>query len=104
LYDSFTITALLQLEDLGFCKKGEAGAFAEGGRIELGGALPINTHGGLLSYAHPGATGGMAHIIEAARQIRGECGDRQVSGAELALATNVSAVSSTHSVCILAKD
>ncbi len=104
LYDSFTITALLQLEELGFCKKGEAGPFAEGGRIELGGELPINTHGGLLSYAHPGATGGMAHIIEAARQIRGECGERQVRDAELALATNVSAVSSTHSVCILAKD
>jgi acetyl-CoA acetyltransferase len=104
LYDSFTITALLQLEDLGFCKKGEAGPFAEGGRIELGGELPINTHGGLLSYAHPGSTGGMAHIIEATRQVRGECGPRQVPDVELALATNVSAVSSTHSVCILAKD
>lgn len=104
LYDSFTITALLQLEDLGFCAKGEAGPFAEGGRLELGGALPINTHGGMLSYAHPGATGGMAHIIEAVRQLRGECGPRQVADAELAVATNVSAVSSTHSVCILARD
>lgn len=104
LYDSFTITALLQLEDLGFCAKGEAGPFAEGGRLELGGALPINTHGGMLSYAHPGATGGMAHIVEAVRQLRGECGPRQVADAELAVATNVSAVSSTHSVCILARD
>jgi len=104
LYDSFTITALLQLEDLGFCKKGEAGAFAEGGRIELGGALPINTHGGMLSYAHPGATGGMAHIVEAVRQLRGECGPRQVQGCEVAVATNVSAVSSTHSVAVLTRD
>ena len=103
LYDSFTITALLQLEDLGFCKKGEAGPFAEGGRLELGGELPINTHGGMLSYAHPGATGGMAHIVEAVRQLRGECGDRQVANCEVALATNVSAVSSTHSVAVLTR-
>ncbi|MEG3152564.1 thiolase family protein [Sphingomonas sp. ZT3P38] len=103
LYDSFTITALLQLEDLGFCKKGEAGPFAEGGRLELGGELPINTHGGMLSYAHPGATGGMAHIVEAVRQLRGECGDRQVVDCEVALATNVSAVSSTHSVAVLTR-
>ncbi len=104
LYDSFTITALMQFEDLGFCAKGEGGSFVENGRIELGGTLPTNTHGGLLSFAHPGASGGMHHIIEAARQLRGECGARQVEGAALALATNVSAVSSNHSVCILAPD
>ena len=104
LYDSFSITALLQLEDLGFCKKGEGGAFAEGGRIELGGALPINTNGGMLSFAHTGTSGGMHHFIEAARQIRGECGPRQVEGAELAIATNVSAVASNHSLCIMGRD
>lgn len=101
LYDSFTITVLMQFEDLGYCAKGEGGAFAEGGRIELGGELPVNTHGGLLSF---GSSGGINHIIEAARQMRGECGDRQVPDAQLALATNVSAVASNHSIAILGRD
>ena len=104
LYDSFSITALMQFEDLGFCKKGEAGAFVADGRIRLGGALPTNTHGGLMSFAHPGSSGGMHHIVEAVRQLRGECGPRQVADAGIALATNVSAVSSNHSVCILGRD
>lgn len=104
IYDSFTITALLQFEDLGFCAKGEGGAFVEGGRIELGGALPVNTHGGLLSYAHPGMPGGIFHMIEGVRQLRGECGARQVPDAKLGLVTNVSAVASNHSVCVLARD
>ena len=104
LYDSFTITVLLQLEDLGFCKKGEGGAFAEGGRLELGGALPVNTYGGMLSFAHTGTSGGLHHFIEAARQVRGECGPRQVKDAEIAIATNVSAVASNHSLAILGRD
>ncbi len=104
IYDSFTITALMQFEDLGFCKKGEGGAFVEGGRIELGGALPTNTHGGLLSYAHPGMPGGIFHLIEAVRQLRHDCGPRQVADARVALATSVSAVASNHSVCILGRD
>ncbi len=101
LYDSFTITVLLQLEDLGYCAKGEGGAFAENGRLELGGDLPVNTHGGLLSF---GSSGGINHIIEATRQMRGECGPRQVPDAKLALATNVSAVASNHSIAILGRD
>ena len=101
LYDSFTITVLMQFEDLGYCAKGEGGAFAQNGRIELGGELPVNTHGGLLSF---GSSGGINHIIEAARQMRGECGDRQVPNAQLALATNVSAVASNHSIAILGRD
>ena len=101
LYDSFTITVLMQFEALGYCAEGEGGAFAEGGRIELGGELPINTNGGLLSF---GSSGGINHIIEAARQIRGECGDRQVPNAELSLVTNVSAVASNHSIAILGRD
>lgn len=104
IYDSFTITALMQFEDLGFCKKGEGGAFVEGGRIELGGELPVNTHGGLLSFAHPGMPGGIFHLIEAVRQLRHECGARQVPDARVALATSVSAVASNHSVCILGRD
>jgi len=104
LYDSFTITALAQYAELGFCAHGEAGAFVEGGRIELGGELPTNTHGGMLSFAHPGATGGMHHFIEAVRQLRGGCGPRQVPDAGVGLVTNVSAVASTHAVCILGRD
>ena len=104
IYDSFTITALLQFEDLGFCAKGEGGSFVEGGRIELGGELPVNTHGGLLSHSHAGMPGGLFHMIEAVKQVRGECGPRQVENVEVALATNVSAVASNHSVCLFGKD
>ena len=104
IYDSFTITALVQFEDLGFCKKGEGGAFVEGGRLELGGALPTNTFGGLLSFAHPGMPGGVFHLIEGVRQLRGECGPRQVRDARIALVTSVSAVLSNHSVAILGRD
>ena len=104
IYDSFTITALLQFEDLGFCAKGEGGAFVEGGRIELGGELPVNTHGGLLSHSHAGMPGGLFHMIEAVKQVRGECGPRQVENVQVALATNVSAVASNHSVCLFGKD
>lgn len=104
IYDSFTITALMQFEDLGFCAKGEGGAFVEGGRIELGGELPCNTHGGLLSFAHPGMPGGIFHLIEAVRQVRHDCGPRQVPDASVALATSVSAVASNHSICILGRD
>ena len=104
LYDSFTITVLLQLEDLGFCRKGEGGAFAQGGRLELGGQLPINTYGGMLSCAHTGTSGGLHHYIEAVRQLRGESEERQVRDAEIAIATNVSAVASNHALAILGRD
>jgi acetyl-CoA acetyltransferase len=83
IYDSFTITVLLTLENLGFCKPGEGGAFVENGRIALGGALPVNPDGGGLSSNHPGMRG-IFLVIEAVRQLRGECGPRQVQGAELA--------------------
>lgn len=85
LYDSFTITVLLTLENLGFCKAGEGGSFVTGGRIGLGGELPVNPDGGGLSSNHPGMRG-IFLVIEAVRQLRGECGPRQVAGAELALA------------------
>jgi len=83
LYDSFTITVLLTLECLGFCKPGEGGGFVEGGRIGLGGALPVNPDGGGLSSNHPGMRG-IFLVIEAVRQLRRDCGERQVEGAELA--------------------
>ena len=86
LYDEMTFATILQLEDYGFCKKGEGGPFVEGGRIELGGELPVNTHGGFLSegYIH-----GLNHVVEAVQQLRGEAGTRQVRDAEIALSTGV---------------
>lgn len=83
-YDSFTITALLHLEDLGFCAKGEGGPFVEDGKLGPGGSLPTNTNGGGLSYTHPGMYG-MFLIVEAVRQLRGEA-TAPVQGAEVAVA------------------
>jgi acetyl-CoA acetyltransferase len=83
IYDSFTITLLATLENLGFCKPGEGGDFVSGGRIRLGGQLPVNPDGGGLSSNHPGMRG-IFLVIEAVRQLRGEAGDRQVAGAGLA--------------------
>jgi acetyl-CoA acetyltransferase len=85
IYDSFTITVLVTLENLGFCKPGEGGAFVSGGRIGLGGALPLNPDGGGLSSNHPGMRG-IFLVIEAVKQLRGECGERQVADARVALA------------------
>ena len=84
LYDSFTITVLATLENLGFCKRGEGGAFVEGGRLRLGGALPVNPDGGGLSSNHPGMRG-IFLVIEAVHQLRGECGERQVRDAAVGL-------------------
>ena len=84
IYDCFTWIVLCQLEDMGFCKKGEGGAFVEGGRLRLDGDLPTNTHGGLLSQAH---MLGLNHVVELVRQLRGEAGRAQVAGAEIGLAT-----------------
>ena len=99
-YDSFTITSLLHLEDLGFCAKGEGGAFVEDGRTGPGGALPMNTNGGGLSYTHPGMYG-MFLIVEAVRQLRGEAGPRQVDGAEIAVAHGSGMVLSVMSTLVL---
>jgi len=101
IYDCFTITVIVELEDLGFCAKGEGGSFVEGGRIALGGALPITTHGGLLSGGHPGLPGGFLHVVEGIRQLRGEAGARQVADAELALVHGNGGVASIHATLIL---
>ncbi|CAN5420893.1 hypothetical protein BH09ACT8_BH09ACT8_34200 [soil metagenome] len=83
IYDAFTYMLLLTLEDLGFCAKGEGGALVESGALRLGGALPTNTDGGGLSACHPGQRG-LFLLVEAVRQLRGECGPRQVPEAKLA--------------------
>jgi len=99
-YDSFTITALLHLEDLGFCAKGDGGPFVEDGKLGPGGSLPTNTNGGGLSYTHPGMYG-MFLIVEAVRQLRGECGPRQVDQAEVAVAHGSGMVLSCMSTIVL---
>lgn len=100
LYDCFTITVLVLLEDLGFCERGEAAGLVESGAIGLGGTLPTNTHGGLLSYSN----GALLHVVEAVRQLRGQAGDRQVEGAETALVHMQGGVLSTHSTLVLGTD
>jgi acetyl-CoA acetyltransferase len=83
LYDAFTYMLLITLEDLGFCPKGEGGAFVEDGRLRLDGTLPTNTDGGGLSACHPGQRG-LFLLVEAVRQLRGQCGPRQVADAKIA--------------------
>jgi acetyl-CoA acetyltransferase len=100
LYDAFTINTILFLEDLGFCSKGEGGRFVEGGRIAPGGALPVNTNGGGLSCVHPGMNG-LFGIVEAVRQLRGDCGARQVKGAEIAVAHGNGGVLSSQATVVL---
>ncbi len=84
-YDAFTVMPPLFAEDCGFCEKGEGGAFLSAGRSAPGGAFPMNTNGGGLSFGHPGMYG-IFTVVESVLQLRGECGDRQVAGAEIALA------------------
>ncbi|MEZ4278463.1 MAG: acetyl-CoA acetyltransferase [Myxococcota bacterium] len=106
IYDSFTITVLVTLENLGFCKPGEGGAFVENGALGLGGRLPVNPDGGGLSSNHPGMRG-IFLVIEAVRQLRGGLGARQVEGAEIALAHGTGGyLGLMHSGCtlILSKD
>ncbi|WP_343737058.1 thiolase [Achromobacter sp.] len=100
LYDAFTINTLLFLEDLGFCKKGEGGAFVQGGAIAPGGRLPVNTNGGGLSCVHPGMYG-IFLVIEAVRQLRAQAGERQVQGADIALVHGNGGTLSSQSTAIL---
>jgi acetyl-CoA acetyltransferase len=100
LYDAFTINTILFLEDLGFCAKGEGGAFISNGAIAPGGRLPVNTNGGGLCCVHPGMYG-VFIMIEAVRQLRGACGERQVAGAKVALVHGNGGTLSSQSTAIL---
>lgn len=104
LYDCFSIVPLIELEEMGFCAPGEGGAFFEAGHARIGGKLPINTHGGMLSHAHAGAAGGLFGIVEAVRQLRGGLGARQVEGAEVALVHNEGGILSSHCTAIFTKE
>ncbi len=104
LYDCFTPVVVIELEDLGFCPKGEGGRFVEGGRIELGGELPVNTHGGMMSHCHPGHPGSMFSVTEAVSQLRGACGPRQVKDANIAFVHAQGGIMSTHCSMILGKE
>jgi len=103
VYDSFTITAALTVEALGFCGRGEVLDFVQGGRIRPGGALPLNTSGGGLSYCHPGQLGVLL-LVEAVRQLRGEAGERQVPGARTAVAHGTGGILSAHATVVLGVD
>jgi len=103
LYDAFTSMVLLTLEGLGFCKKGEGGPFVADGRLRVGRALPTNTDGGGLSHCHPGMRG-IFLLVEAARQLRGECGPRQVEDARLACVNGTGGWFSSASTVILGRD
>ncbi len=104
LYDCFTIVPIIEAEELGLCEPGEGGAYFASGQARIGGKVPINTHGGMLSHAHAGAAGGLFGIVEAVRQLRGGLGARQVEGAEVALVHNEGGILSSHCTLILAND
>ncbi|MDP2661544.1 MAG: hypothetical protein Q8R28_12525, partial [Dehalococcoidia bacterium] len=100
IHDAFTISVILAIEGFGFCGRGEGGAYAAEGRLALGSKIPVNTHGGLLSHAH---VGGIFHLIEAVKQLRGECGPRQVPDAKVALVIGNGGVFSICGAMLLGK-
>lgn len=100
LYDAFTISTIILLEDLGFCPKGEGGRFVSDGNIAPGGRLPVNTNGGGLSYAHPGMYG-LFTLVEGSRQLRGQAGERQVKDAQTCVCQGSGGVFSAQSTNIL---
>ena len=100
LYDAFTINTILFLEDMGFCGKGEGGAFVSNGKIAPGGGLPVNTNGGGLSYCHPGMYG-LFTMVEATQQLMGLCGERQVPDVEIAIAQGNGGELSSEAVLVL---
>jgi acetyl-CoA acetyltransferase len=101
IYDAFTCTPLIMLENLGFCEFGGAGALAQSGALDPGGRLPMNTHGGLLSFGHTGDTSGMSVLIEGARQVMGEAGANQQARARTVLTHTYGGMMCDHATLIL---
>jgi acetyl-CoA acetyltransferase len=101
IYDSFTITLTILLEEIGLAPRGQAGQRAREGYFNFDGTLPLNTHGGLLSYGHCGCGGAMAHLVETHHQMTGRAGPRQVKDASLALLHGDGGVLSSHVSLVL---
>jgi acetyl-CoA acetyltransferase len=104
VYDCYTITVIVTLEDAGFCAKGQGGPFVEEHDLTYRGDLPVNTHGGQLSFGQPGLAGGMSHVTEAVRQLQGRAGDRQVPNCELAFVNGNGGIMSEESSLVLGVD
>ena len=104
LYDCFSVALLIQLEDLGFCDKGEGGRFLQSGATQPGGAMPLNTHGGMLSHCHPGNPGAIFGLTEAIRQFRGEAGERQQVDPQRILLHAQGGIMSSHATLIIGKE
>ena len=104
IYDCYTITVLLSLEDAGFCGKGEGGKFVEEHDLRYHGDFPLNTHGGQLSFGQPGLAGGMSHVTEAARQVQGRAGERQVNDLEFAFVNGNGGIMSEQASLILGRN
>ena len=104
LYDCFSVALLIQLEDLGFCDKGEGGRFLQSGATQPGGAMPVNTHGGMLSHCHPGNPGAIFGLTEAIRQFRGEAGERQQVDPQRILLHAQGGIMSSHATLIIGKE
>lgn len=104
VYDAFTFIQCMQLEDLGFCGKGEGGAFVADGNTRLGGSLPVNTHGGVLSHSHAGKPSGVFMVTEAVHQLRHEASGRQVDGATHALVHAEGGILASHCTAVLSRE
>lgn len=104
LYDCFTIVPIIEMEELGLAERGQAGTLFATGEATIGGRLPVNTHGGMLSHAHAGAVGGLMALVEAVRQLRGVAEARQVAGAEAAIVHGEGGVLSSHCTAILTSE
>lgn len=101
VYDCYTITVLVTLEEAGFCGRGEGGAFLDGHDLRWNGDFPVNTHGGQLSFSQPGLAGGMSHVTEAVRQVQQRGGDRQVAGLEFAFVNGNGGIMSEECALVL---
>lgn len=104
LYDCFSIVPIIEMEELGLAPRGEGGAVFAAGDTQIGGRLPVNTHGGMLSHAHAGAVGGLMGVIEAVRQLRGDAGERQTPNATTALVHGEGGILSSHCTAVLTSE